>query len=100
LVVAAVLRDYRCKDWRFAAVARTVNDEAFKTRVHRLREPDEFTQRLASVGADVVSLRAEFLLFLFDNPTVAIKRQSWARWRDTQNGVVKHGNPGGAATET
>lgn len=66
LVVAALERPYRCKDWVFARVARRVDGPELRERLGGLagREP-----------------RARFVLDLLDRPELPAFRGAWARWR-------------------
>jgi hypothetical protein len=70
LVMAAVSRLYRCKDWMYAAVARHIADQALR---------DQLT---AAAGAadSLTSLRCHFLLNVLDNPVQTVKYQTWQRW--------------------
>ncbi|MCP2098913.1 hypothetical protein LV78_006910 [Actinosynnema pretiosum] len=66
LVVAALERPYRCKDWMFARLARRVDGDLLRDRLGGLagREP-----------------RARFVLDLLDRPELPASRGAWARWR-------------------
>ena len=68
LVVLALRRDYRCKDWRYAAVARHVDGPVFRRRVG-----DHTDDAVAGP-------RARFLLYLLDHPGEPVTRTSWRRW--------------------
>jgi len=61
LVVLALRRDYRCKDWRYAAVARHVDGDRLRRRVGD-------------------GPRARFVLHLLDHPAEPVTRTSWHRW--------------------
>jgi len=70
LVIAAVGRSYRCKDWMYAAVARHVADPALRDKL------------IAAAGTaeSLASLRCRFLLHVLDAPGLAVRYQTWHRW--------------------
>lgn len=70
LVGAAVAGPYRCKDWLYAPLARSVDGDVLRERVERLLDDANPLPRL----------RARFLLHLLDQPTMAIRRYTWHRW--------------------
>lgn len=70
LIVAAVRRPYRCKDWMYAGLVRHVADPPFLARIEALRDVDDPS----------VAHRAQFLLHIAANPTQPVKRATWQRW--------------------
>jgi hypothetical protein len=73
LVLAAVGRPYRCKDWRYAQVVRHVCDE-------------HFTDRLDALLADadpLVRLCARFTRYIAAHPGRPVTRVSWQTWLAT-----------------
>jgi hypothetical protein len=70
LIVAAVERPYRCKDWMYARLVRHVLDRPFVSKVEALLDAED----------PLVRLRAQFILHVARNPQRGIKRVSWRRW--------------------
>jgi len=70
LVVVAVAREYRCKDWMYAAVAHRVDGSELRSGL----------ARLLGAGDPLVRLRAEFVLDLLDQRRPRVRRTTWKRW--------------------
>jgi len=70
LVIAAVEGPYRCKDWRYAPLARRVDGQDLRGRLGALAEHTNPLTRL----------RVQFLVHLLDNPSQRITRKTWRRW--------------------
>ena len=70
LIVAALRRPYRCKDWMYARLVRHVLDRPFLGTVEKLCEAED----------PLVRLRAQFVVHAAQNPQQRIKRTSWRRW--------------------
>lgn len=70
LIIAALGRPYRCKDWRYAALVRHVVDKPFLARVEALHEADD----------PLVRLRARFVTHVARHPEQRVKQGSWQRW--------------------
>jgi hypothetical protein len=70
LIVAALRRPYRCKDWMYARLVRQVLDPPFLGTVEKLCDAEE----------PLVRLRAQFVIHAAQNPQQRIKRASWRRW--------------------
>jgi hypothetical protein len=68
LVLAAILRPYRCKDWMYARLVHYVPTDVFRDRVD---DPDA-----------LVAARARFLLHVTHHPDRPVTRVSWQRWLD------------------
>ena len=66
LLLTALQRPYRCKDWMYALVVRHVADPDFHDRVTALtRAPDPV---------------ARLVLDLVDHPEWRVTRKTWRRW--------------------
>ncbi|WP_433132642.1 hypothetical protein ACQPWW_13725 [Micromonospora sp. CA-240977] len=72
LILAALGRPYRCKDWLYASLVRHLDDPLFLHRVGMLTSTDE----------PLVRLRAQFVLHVATHSEQAPTRTSWRRWRD------------------
>jgi hypothetical protein len=70
LVLAAVRRPYRCKDWMYAPLVRHLRDDAFVSRLDALLDADD----------PLVRLRAQFVRQVAAHPQRRVKRVSWQRW--------------------
>jgi hypothetical protein len=72
LIVAALKRPYRCKDWMYARLVRHVldTDTPFVKRIEALLDAED----------PLVRLRARFILDVARHPPHAVKRVSWQRW--------------------
>lgn len=70
LVVAAIQRPYRCKDWMYAPLVRHIRDDAFVSRLDAMRDADD----------PLVRLRVQFVRQVAAHPQRRIKRASWRRW--------------------
>jgi hypothetical protein len=77
LVRAAVTGPYRCKDWRYAAVARRIDGARVRRAVDPLLDADDQLTRL----------RARFLRYLLDDPEVVVRRGTWRRWCEENRGL-------------
>jgi hypothetical protein len=75
-LVAAVAREYRCKDWMYAPVARAVDGPDLRHRLSRLLDADD----------PLVRLRAEFVLNILDQPGLRVRRHTWQRWLAVDEG--------------
>jgi hypothetical protein len=76
LVVSAIRRPYRCKDWMYARLVRQITDTPFLERIEALREVDD----------PLIRLRAQFLIHVARHPEQPVKRESWQRWLSTDEG--------------
>jgi hypothetical protein len=70
LILAAIQRPYRCKDWMYALLVRHVADEEFRDR----------TTALTDAHDPLVRLRAQYLLDLADRPDASITAMTWRHW--------------------
>ncbi len=70
LVLAAVRRPYRCKDWMYAPLVRHIRDDAFVSRLDAMLDADD----------PLVRLRARFVGQVAAHPQRRVKRVSWRRW--------------------
>lgn len=70
LVVSALSRPYRCKDWMYRCLVRHVADPSFVDRVDALQGTDDPSLRL----------RARFVLDIAEHPERKVQRASWERW--------------------
>jgi hypothetical protein len=73
LVVAAVSREYRCKDWMYAPLARSVDGPSLR---HRLAGS-------AVSQGPLTRLRSKFVLHVLNDPGLHVKRATWQRWLAT-----------------
>ena len=71
LILAAIQRPYRCKDWMYALVVRHVLDTAFRDRA----------TALADAHDPLVRLRAQYVLDLADT---RITQTTWRRWLERE----------------
>ncbi|NMO56856.1 hypothetical protein HH310_37500 [Actinoplanes sp. TBRC 11911] len=78
LIVSAVQRPYRCKDWMYAPLVRHVLDTSFAGRIEALRDADD----------PLVRLRAQFLLHVAEHPENPVRRASWRRWLSSDTGIM------------
>lgn len=72
LLVDAIHRPYRCKDWAYPVLVRHVAGAAFRDRLALLSGADD----------PLVALRARFLLHLADHPEAGVNRKTWRNWLD------------------
>jgi hypothetical protein len=77
LIVAALQRPYRCKDWMYARLVRHVADAAFLHRIETLHDD----------GHPLVGRRAQFILHISRHPSRPVTRGTWQRWLRS-NGVT------------
>jgi hypothetical protein len=70
LIVAALERPYRCKDWMYAPLVRHVLDAPFVGRLQALLTADD----------PLIRLRAQFIVDVAEHPERRVKRVSWQRW--------------------
>lgn len=70
LVLTALRRPYRCKDWAYALLARHVIDLGLREPVTALTGDDD----------PLVALRARFVLDVSADPGRTITRRTWTRW--------------------
>ena len=70
LIVAALQRPYRCKDWMYAQLVRQVLDPPFAGRVRALRTAED----------PLTCLRAQFIVHVAEHPDRPVRRNSWQRW--------------------
>ena len=74
LLVSALERPYRCKDWMFAGLAHHLGaDPYFRGRVQTLAAGDDAVTRL----------RARFVLHVARHREMVITRTSWSRWLES-----------------
>jgi hypothetical protein len=83
LLLAAVQRPYRCKDWMYALMVRHVTDAEFHDRV----------TALADTHDALVHLRARFILDLLGHPERTITRTTWRRWLEHPHGTQPRPRP-------
>ncbi|HWH01490.1 MAG TPA: hypothetical protein VNV66_19755 [Pilimelia sp.] len=76
LVVAAVARDYRAKDWMYAPLARAVDRPDLRRRLCGMLD----------AGHPLVRLRVQFVLHVLDHPEIRVRRHTWQRWLATDDG--------------
>lgn len=70
LILAALRRPYRCKDWTYACLVRHLDDPLFLSEVEVLAAADDPLARL----------RAQFVLHVATDREQRITRTSWRRW--------------------
>lgn len=70
LIVRALERPYRCKDWMYAPLIRHVLDAPMVGRIERLADNED----------PLVRLRAQFALQVARDPRPTVRRKSWQRW--------------------
>ncbi|MGC4791233.1 hypothetical protein ACLQ22_25800 [Micromonospora sp. DT178] len=70
LILAALRRPYRCKDWLYASLVRHLHDSLFLHAVEMLTSADD----------PLVQLRAQFVLHVATHPERTPTRTSWRRW--------------------
>jgi hypothetical protein len=70
LLLTAIRRPYRCKDWQYVRLVDHVCDAAFRARIVELA--DELDP--------LVTARARFVLHVADHPCLPLNRHSWRRW--------------------
>lgn len=81
LIVSAVERPYRCKDWWYARLVRQVLDQTLVDRIAALRDAeDPFTR-----------LRARYVLHVARDPQHTVNRTSWQRWVSADPGNAEPG---------
>nr|WP_239543055.1 hypothetical protein [Micromonospora terminaliae] len=80
LILAALRRPYRCKDWGYACLVRQLDDPLFLDRVAMLARADD---PLVQLDDPLVQLRVQFVLHLVAHPEQRITRTSWRRWLRT-----------------
>ncbi|MFG2007828.1 hypothetical protein ACGFNF_01990 [Micromonospora sp. NPDC048868] len=73
LILAALRRPYRCKDWLYASLVRQLHDSPFLHEVGMLTSADD----------PLVRLRAQFVLHVAAHPEQTPTRTSWRRWLDS-----------------
>jgi hypothetical protein len=76
LVIAAITREYRCKDWMYAPLARAVDGPDLRHGLCRLLDGDD----------PLVRLRAAFVLHILDHPELRVRRHTWQRWLAVDDG--------------
>ncbi|WP_410812184.1 hypothetical protein [Micromonospora sp. 067-2] len=72
LILAALGRPYRCKDWLYACLVRHLDDPLLLHGVEMMTSADD----------PLVRLRAQFVLYVATHPEQATTRTSWRRWLD------------------
>ncbi|HET9141842.1 hypothetical protein [Actinophytocola sp.] len=70
LLLAALYRPYRCKDWMYPKLVRHLDGDVLADRVAALLD----------VADPWVRLRARFVLHLVEHPELAVTRTAWRRW--------------------
>jgi hypothetical protein len=70
LIVSALQRPYRCKDWMFARLVRHIAEPPFTDKVAALLHAHDPLTRL----------RAEFILHIAGHPQRVVKQATWRRW--------------------
>lgn len=74
LILSALQRPYRCKDWMYACLVRHLDDASFLNRVGRLVFADD----------PLVRLRARFVLHVAEHSEHRVTRTSWRRWLNAE----------------
>ncbi|MEU0265858.1 hypothetical protein [Nocardioides sp. NPDC006303] len=70
LLLSAVSGPYRCKDWRYSAVARMIDSEALRAGLDQIAS-----------GADAdASLRAQFVLSRLEDRALSVNIRSYGNW--------------------
>ncbi|CAM5369083.1 hypothetical protein [Streptomyces coeruleorubidus] len=70
LVDLAVQRTYRCKDREYVRVARAVDGDELRHRLHRAQRSEN----------PVAQLHARYVLWLLDRPEIPNTRHVWRTW--------------------
>ncbi|CRK58491.1 SC10B8A.06, unknown, len: 219 aa; located between inverted DNA repeat units [Alloactinosynnema sp. L-07] len=70
LLIGALYRSYRCKDWIYAAMVRHLSDQSFVAKITELLDAED----------PLVRLRAEYILYLAEFPETVVRRKTWRRW--------------------
>ncbi|TVZ95057.1 hypothetical protein [Streptomyces sp. BK340] len=70
LVGLVVRRTYRCKDREYVRVARAVDGDELRDRLHRAKCSDN----------PAAQLHASYVLWLLDRPAIANTRHVWRTW--------------------
>jgi hypothetical protein len=77
LVIRVVRRKQRCKDQGYISVARATVDQSLRQRI----------ETEADAADPVTRLRASFMLYMLDHPTLPAKSRTWKRWLANQSTV-------------
>jgi hypothetical protein len=77
LLLAALYRPYRCKDWMYPKLVRHLPQEPLAARVSALLDVDD----------PWVRLRARFVLHHAAHPELEVTRTAWRRWLLTDTGA-------------
>jgi hypothetical protein len=70
LLLSAVSGPYRCKDWRYSAVARKINSETLRSGL----------DQIASSADEEASLRAQFVLSRLEDRALSVNIRSYGNW--------------------
>ncbi|MFD7077772.1 hypothetical protein ACFV9G_26415 [Nocardioides sp. NPDC059952] len=70
LLLSAVSGPYRCKDWRYSAVARMIDSENLRAGL----------DQIASGADEDASLRAQFVLSRLENRALSVNIRSYGNW--------------------
>jgi hypothetical protein len=79
LVMAALRRRYRCKDWRYPVVARRVDDPNLHREICRFLVPDDLVRAQVDDPLEA-AVKAAFLNHVLYDQSRRIKRNSWEQW--------------------
>ncbi|MFD0599632.1 hypothetical protein ACFQZ4_50995 [Catellatospora coxensis] len=77
LIVTALKRPYRCKDWMYARLVQHVLDTSFTSKIAALLGSED----------PLVRLRAQFILHVARNPQHTVRRASWRRWLTSDTNI-------------
>lgn len=70
LLLSAVRGPYRCKDWRYSAVARRIDGETLRIGL----------DQIASGADEDASLRAQFVLSRLEDRSLSVNIRSYGNW--------------------
>ena len=70
LLLNAVSGPYRCKDWRYSAVARMIDGDAVRTGL----------DQIVSAADEDASLRAQFVLSRLENHDLSVNIRAYGNW--------------------
>ncbi|HJP80484.1 MAG TPA: hypothetical protein VJ914_39805 [Pseudonocardiaceae bacterium] len=82
LLLGAIARPYRCKDWQYIRLVDHIHDRTFRDRVGALADATD----------PLVAARARFVLHVADHPGRPLNRRTWQHW------LVKASKPAGSPT--
>ncbi|MFH9814439.1 hypothetical protein [Streptomyces sp. NPDC017230] len=85
LVDLVVQRTYRCKDREYVRVARAVDGDELRGRLHKAQHSENPAARL----------HASYVLWLLDRPEIPNTRHVWRTWRSHSEAMTDQSTPGG-----